>query len=123
MRLIVYLVAILQVANGLFMLFLPHDWYLAVPGVIETGPFNQHFVRDIGLGFLAAGSALWLAAGQPALTRPLVLVASVFLFGHALLHLAEIVTGGSGLASALRDIALIVLPATLPLVALRKAVP
>lgn len=36
-------------ANGIFMLVAPENWYFAVPGVTSTGPFNQHFLRDIGL--------------------------------------------------------------------------
>ncbi len=35
--------------NGLFMLVAPSAWYQFVPGVTHTGPFNQHFIRDIGL--------------------------------------------------------------------------
>ena len=35
--------------NGLFMLLAPSTWYHFVPGVTHTGPFNQHFIRDIGL--------------------------------------------------------------------------
>jgi hypothetical protein len=38
------------------MLASPEGWYLAVPGVTTTGPFNQHFVRDIGLIFLFVGT-------------------------------------------------------------------
>jgi hypothetical protein len=36
-------------ANGLFMLVAPAVWYEFVPGVTDTGFFNQHFVRDIGI--------------------------------------------------------------------------
>jgi hypothetical protein len=35
-------------ANALFQLIAPLAWYDSVPGVIATGPFNAHFVRDIG---------------------------------------------------------------------------
>lgn len=42
-------------ANGLLKLVAPEDWRSAVPGVTTTGPFNQHFVRDIGLVVLLAG--------------------------------------------------------------------
>lgn len=45
---IAILLGIGGIANGLFMLVSPADWYFAVPGVTTTGPFNQHFVRDIG---------------------------------------------------------------------------
>ena len=36
-------------------------------GVPDTGPFNAHFVRDIGVAFLAAGVALVWAALRAAL--------------------------------------------------------
>ena len=36
-------------ANGLFMLVAPMPWYNLVPGVTDTGFFNQHFIRDIGI--------------------------------------------------------------------------
>ena len=51
--------------NGLFMLALPEAWYFAVPGVTDTGPFNQHFVRDIGLIFLFIGPAFLIGAASP----------------------------------------------------------
>jgi hypothetical protein len=35
--------------NGLFMLVAPLVWYEFIPGVTDTGLFNQHFIRDIGL--------------------------------------------------------------------------
>ena len=36
-------------ANGLFMLVAPQVWYDFVPGLTDTGFYNQHFIRDIGL--------------------------------------------------------------------------
>jgi hypothetical protein len=38
-------------ANGNIMLTSPAEWYFLVPGVATTGPYNQHFIRDIGLVF------------------------------------------------------------------------
>jgi len=49
-------------ANGVFMLVAPDNWYFAVPGVTTTGPFNPHFVRDIGLIFLLIGGAFLVGA-------------------------------------------------------------
>ena len=46
------------VANGLVMLTVPAIWYARVPGVVDTGPFNAHFVRDIGAAYLVCGLAL-----------------------------------------------------------------
>ena len=59
-------------ANGLFMLYSPNDWYFAVPGVTTTGPFNQHFIRDIGLIFLFVGNAFLVGTSRPQFrSRPL----------------------------------------------------
>ena len=55
------------IANGVFMLIDPERWYLNVPGVTTTGPFNQHFVRDIGLIFLFLGGAFLIGAVRPEL--------------------------------------------------------
>ena len=44
------------------MLAVPAGWYDADPGVSETGPFNPHLVRNIGVAYLVAGAALvWFA--------------------------------------------------------------
>lgn len=116
MRLLLAFLAIFYAANGLIMLTAPDFWYGAVPGVVETGPANVHFIRDIGLGFIAAATALFLATrnGGAALLVP----AIVFLSGHAGLHLVEMVTHGTTPAAALRDTLLILVPGFLPLCAL-----
>jgi len=51
----------LYVLNGLRMLATPEAWYESVPGVSHTGPFNEHFVRDIAFAYLASGAATWAA--------------------------------------------------------------
>jgi|SRR6185369_13878899 len=112
MRLLAVILALFQGLNGLVMLAVPERWYLSVPGVTLTGPFNEHFVRDTGLGFLAAAVALLAFAGTR--QRALVLPALAFVGGHALMHLGEIITVGVLDAAALRDLALIVAPGLLP---------
>jgi hypothetical protein len=57
-------------ANGIFMLVAPENWYFAVPGVTPTGPFNQHFLRDIGLIFLLLGGAFLVGCGTTAGAHP-----------------------------------------------------
>lgn len=119
MRRIAILLAIFHGTNGLLMLLAPGLWYASVPGVPETGPLNLHFVRDIGLGFLAAAAALLLFArdtGNRALAAP----AAVFLGGHAGLHLAEIAAHGTTLGNGLRELATILLPGLLPLTFLAR---
>ncbi len=119
MKLLLYLLAVYQAANGAFMLAAPETWYAVTPGAQHTGPANGHFVRDIGLAYLAAASALALAAQNK--NRPaLVWIAFVFLGGHAALHLVEAMLHGTTAPAALRDAGLILIPALAPLLALRR---
>ena len=53
--------------NGLFMLLAPSAWYYFVPGVTHTGPFNQHFIRDIGLIQMFLGAAFGVGMIRPAM--------------------------------------------------------
>ncbi|HEV2502937.1 MAG TPA: hypothetical protein VGV39_07665 [Mesorhizobium sp.] len=108
MRTLLILIGFYQSANGFFMLATPVLWYTAIPGVTETGPANPHFIRDIGLAFIAAGAGLLIGAFKQ--DRRAILIASIFLGGHALLHLH-----GTTPMDALRDIVLIALPGLLPL--------
>ena len=57
------LLALVLGVNGLAMLFAGPWWYGVVPASPPTGPFNPHFVRDIGAAYLVAGVGLgWFAA-------------------------------------------------------------
>jgi hypothetical protein len=115
MRILAVLLAVYHGANGLFMLALPGLWYATVPGVTETGPFNVHFVQDIGLAFLGASFALALFA-RPGTHHPVLWPAALFLGGHAALHVGEMLVHGMAAGAALRDILTIVVPGLLPLV-------
>ena len=117
MKLLLIAIAAYQGVNGALMLAAPEFWYSLAPGADHTGPMNIHFIRDIGLAFLASAAALFVAARTG--SRAVLIPALVFLGGHALLHLAEMAVHGTTLTAALRDIALIVIPAFLPLAALR----
>ena len=96
--------------NGLVMMIAPGPWYQAVPGVTETGPFNIHFVMDIGAGFVVTGAGLlWLAADR-ARGWPAALIGTAFVTLHALVHLVEAVAG-HGIQGIVRDLAGVYLPA------------
>ena len=83
-----------MIANALWMLAGPMHWYTELPaGVPDTGPFNPHFVRDIGCAFLTVGIALIWAARSEAIRFPLAAVSLVFLAAHALLHIYDTVVG------------------------------
>ena len=83
-----------SVANALWMLADPLRWYHDLPaGVPDTGPFNPHFVRDIGCAVLAVGVAqIWAAFARP-WRAPLVGVSAIFLMGHAVLHIFDTARG------------------------------
>ncbi len=114
MTIYIRLFALFNVANGLVMIIDPMTWYLLTPGAAETGPFNVHFVRDIGIAFVAAGAGLWLAIGdsawKPASTP---IVAMIFIGGHGILHFVEMFAHHLELTAALRDTGLIVVPAAI----------
>jgi hypothetical protein len=88
------LLGVANAGNGLWMLADPLRWYHDLPAAVpDTGPYNEHFVRDIGCAFLAAGLALVWAAFVRAWRAPLVSVAALFLVGHALLHIFDTARG------------------------------
>lgn len=101
------------IANGLFMLISPTNWYFAVPGVTTTGPFNQHFLRDIGLIFLLIGIAMLTGAARPAARVTLWSLAALWLGGHALFHFWEVAVGICGTGALVQDFPAVTLPAIL----------
>jgi uncharacterized protein YjeT (DUF2065 family) len=109
------LLALILVANGLLMLIAPEPWYHLIPGVPDTGPFNSHFVRDIGCTYLVCGGAfLWML--RDPLARPAALLAAIFLSLHALTHVWDGLAGRETVAHLLSDIPGVFV---LPLLALR----
>ncbi|MDR3418742.1 MAG: hypothetical protein P4L83_21420 [Nevskia sp.] len=100
----------LLLANGAFMVAAPEAWYHAVPTVPDTGPFNPHFVRDIGCAFATAAlGLLWFA--RDAAARPAALAASVFLGLHALTHVWDLLAGRESVEHFAVDGVLVILPA------------
>ena len=79
-------------ALGLVMLMAPRTFYDGVPGVPETGPFNPHFIRDIGCAFLVAGVGLaWGAADSRG--RAAAVAGAAFLWLHAIVHVWDGLAG------------------------------
>jgi hypothetical protein len=96
------------------MLVAGHAWYESVPGAAETGPFNPHFVQDIGAAFLVSGLALAVRAWRP-IYWPAAVAGAAFLAAHGLIHLAAIVAGHDHHAPF--DLAAVVLPSAVALYA------
>jgi hypothetical protein len=99
--------------NGLYMLISPANWYFAVPGVTTTGPFNQHFIRDIGLIFLFVGTAFLVGSFRPQYRVLLWAMATLWLGGHALFHFWEVAVGICGPSALARDFPAVTLPSIL----------
>jgi hypothetical protein len=109
---LVWLFDLVLVANGVFMLALPQSWYDLVPGVAATGPFNPHFVRDIGAAYLVAGGALlWFACDKKA--RAAAIAGAAFLALHALVHVVDAAAGREALRQFALDIPPVILPGLL----------
>lgn len=87
------LVALFALYNGAFMLSDPFGWYDFVGTVKATGPANAHFIKDIGLAYLASGLLIGFAAANPALRWGSALVGALWLGAHGLLHIYEVLSG------------------------------
>jgi hypothetical protein len=106
---------ILLSANGLFMLVAPLTWYELVPGVTDTGFFNQHFIRDIGIVQLFLGVAFGIGMFRPEHRVELWAVSTAWLGAHAAFHLWEVAVGICSPSAILRDFPGVSLPAILGL--------
>jgi hypothetical protein len=108
--------AVGNLANGLWMLADPADWYRDVPAAVpDFGPLNEHFVRDIGGMFTAFGVALAWAAAAPAARLPLTAIVALFYLLHALVHVFDTARGLVGPAHWGIDLPAVYVPALLML--------
>jgi hypothetical protein len=102
-QILLLIAAATTVANGVFMLVKPLDWYVFVPTVVTTGPPNAHFIRDIGLAYIGSGLILLYAAANPALRWRAAVVGGLWLTFHGLLHIYEVTAGICGPATFWAD--------------------
>ena len=94
---ILLVLGLATLANSLWMLAGPMHWYTDLPAAVpDTGPFNPHFVRDIGCAFLTVGVALIWAFASPRFRLPLTSIAALFLAAHAVLHAYDTLRGALG---------------------------
>jgi len=107
------LLALIMGANGAVMLAAGRWWYGVVPGVTMTGPYNPHFVKDIGAAYLVAAGALAWRALRPSAGQGALAAAAAFLVLHAGIHVADAAAGGHAGHDLARDLAGIFLPALL----------
>lgn len=111
-RLIATILAITNALNGAAMLANGPFWYASVPGAADTGPYNPHFVLDIGAAFLVAGIALGVGTWRPAYW-PAAVTGAAFIALHGLIHLVSIAAGHNHHAAF--DLLAVVIPSALAL--------
>jgi hypothetical protein len=92
-QIMIALTALFCLANGGSMVWNPHSWYQLLPTVQTTGPFNQHFIRDIGLAYLTCGIVLGYAARFPSGRWLAALAGALWLTMHGAFHVWELLTG------------------------------
>lgn len=109
-RLLAGLFAVFYGLNGLYMLADPAGWYSATPGVTDTGPFNAHFVRDVGVTFLALAFASAIAWTRPAMGGVALIVAAFWPVGHSLVHVWDFAAGRLPMSGLVTDITFVMVP-------------
>ena len=112
---IALLLGLAMLGNGVFMTIAPESWYWMVPGVPDRGPFNQHFVRDIGFIYVLGGAAFVHGSVYTKQRFLLWLMPTVWLVSHAIFHVWEVVVGICGPKSLIEDFGGVTLPALLGL--------
>ena len=110
--------AFFSFVNGAWMLLLPLSWYTDFPAAVHhTGAFNPHFVRDIGVAYVVSALGFaWCALRPAAESRPVHAGLALFFAGHALLHLADILSGRLPQVHWLIDTPLVFVPALILIV-------
>ena len=85
MRGLLIAIGLAHVLTGLVAFFAPQFFYDSVPGLSMMGPFNLHFIRDLGLAFAASGAAVVYGAIRP--IRTVAIAGALWPFLHALFHI------------------------------------
>jgi len=86
--------AAINLLNGIWMLASPNGWFYGIPAAVpDTGPLNEHFVRDVGGTYVTMALALLWAAERRALRVPLVTIVLVFHVLHAGAHMVDTLAG------------------------------
>lgn len=78
------IVGLLWLATGIWIFADPHGFYERTPGLAMMGPYSVHFIRDVGLAFVASGVAATFGARRR--NRSLAFAGAGWPFLHALFH-------------------------------------
>jgi len=94
MRLTLVLMGLFHLVNGIVMLVAPDQWYAMVPGAMQSGPMNHHFIADIGTAFLASGAGMMMNWRRGTVAAAFALAGATWPAMHALIHLWEWIANG-----------------------------
>ncbi len=109
-RTLIWALVAFYLLTGLYIAVLPQDFYLNAPGAADTGPYNMHFIRDVGFAFLT--SSLAIGYGLYANQKLLMVFGSLWLLIHGLFHLTLWVFHGMHFnGAALIDAVTVTIPA------------
>lgn len=84
-RVALALLGAFHILGGMVMIVSPDIWYVTAPGVTMTGPYNFHFIVDIGLIFVASGAGMMLSLRNG--MAAFVLAGAIWPALHALFHM------------------------------------
>lgn len=85
MRIALLVLGSLTLLTGPAISFAPTLFYEMTPGVSMMGPFNLHFIRDVGIAFFVSGGAIVFGVMQG--NRALAIAGASWPFLHAVFHL------------------------------------
>ena len=88
-RWLLALLGLFHLFGGLWMLFAPENWYATIPGVPLEGPFNHHFIGDIGFAFIASGTGMLMALRSGVAAAAFALAGATWPTLHACFHVWE----------------------------------
>ena len=109
-RWLIWALVAFYLLTGLYIAVLPHDFYLNAPGARETGPYNMHFIRDVGFAFLTSSAAIGYGLYHG--IKSVMVFGALWLLIHGLFHLSFWALHGLQLDSAaVIDLAIVSIPA------------
>lgn len=82
--------------NGVWMAVWPAHWFDHMPQAPQTGPLNEHFIRDYGSVFFLIGAAVLITLARGTFTRGKHVWVLAFFLAHAGLHVWDMLAGRLG---------------------------
>lgn len=102
----------ISLGNGLWMLISASSWFNQMPvGAEDTGPLNSHFIHDVGLVYVLVGIGAFGCGYKLKKYFKVHIAITLFMGGHALIHVGEILSGALPTSHWLIDFLLVTFPA------------